>query len=446
MAKNISTRQGLIALSPIIILIGLFLTLSIAWGDFYKVPLVVVFVVASAYALFITNKNHAAEVAVEKNNIPRKLSIADRVMVFSRGAGEKNLMMMLWIFILAGSFAQTAKDMGAIDSTVGLTLQLLPSSLLLPGLFLAACFVSLSIGTSVGTVVALVPVASGIATSSGIALPLVVAAVVGGAFFGDNLSFISDTTIVATRTQGVKQSAKFRTNIYLALPAALICFVMYYFLGHSGAAITNIPPIELLKITPYLLVIIAAVSGLDVTLVLLLGNILSGIVGITTGSFGLEGWFASMSKGINSMTETILIALLAGGLMEVIRHNGGIQFIINSLTRLIKGKRGAEGVISALVALINCVTANNTVAILAVGKISNEIADTYGVNKSKSASLLDTFSCIMQGLLPYGAQLLLASSLVKLSPVEIMPYMYYNFVLGGIAILSIIARYPRRYS
>ena len=297
-----------------------------------------------------------------------------------------------------------------------------------------------------GTVVALVPVASGIATSSGIALPIVVAAVVGGAFFGDNLSFISDTTIVATRSQGVKQNAKFRTNIYIAAPAALICFAIYYVLGNTGATITDIPPVEFLKITPYLFVIVAAVAGLDVTLVLLIGNLLSGLVGLSTGSFTLQGWFAAMSQGIGGMSDTILIALLAGGLMEVIRHNRGIQFLINTLTQRIHGKRGAEGVISALVAIINCVTANNTVAILAVGKISNEIAETYGVNKSKSASLLDTFSCVMQGLLPYGAQLLLAASLVKISPVEILPHMYYNFVLAALAILSILLRYPRKFS
>ena len=337
--SHISTRQGLIALSPIFVLIALFLALSIAWGNFDKVPLVVVFVVASAYALFITNKNHAAEMAVGKNNKPRKLSIADRVMVFSRGAGDKNLMMMLWIFILAGSFAQTARTMGAIDSTVGLTLQFLPSSFLLPGLFLAACFVSLSIGTSVGTVVALVPVASGIATSSGIALPIVVAAVVGGAFFGDNLSFISDTTIVATRSQGVKQNAKFRTNIYIAAPAALICFAIYYVLGNTGASLTAIPPVEFLKITPYLFVIVAAVAGLDVTLVLLIGNLLSGLVGLSTGSFTLLGWFTAMSQGIGGMSDTILIALLAGGLMEVIRHNRGIQFLITTHPRQTRCRR-----------------------------------------------------------------------------------------------------------
>ena len=203
---------------------------------------------------------------------------------------------------------------------------------------------------------------------------------------------------------------------------------------------------EFLKITPYLFVIVAAVAGLDVTLVLLIGNLLSGLVGLSTGSFTLQGWFAAMSQGIGSMSDTILIALLAGGLMEVIRHNRGIQFLINTLTQRIHGKRGAEGVISALVAIINCVTANNTVAILAVGKISNEIAETYGVNKSKSASLLDTFSCVMQGLLPYGAQLLLAASLVKISPVEILPHMYYNFVLAALAILSILLRYPRKFS
>ena len=272
------------------------------------------------------------------------------------------------------------------------------------------------------------------------------AAVVGGAFFGDNLSFISDTTIVATRSQGVKQNAKFRTNIYIAAPAALICFAIYYVLGNTGATITDIPPVEFLKITPYLFVIVAAVAGLDVTLVLLIGNLLSGLVGLSTGSFTLQGWFAAMSQGIGGMSDTILIALLAGGLMEVIRHNRGIQFLINTLTQRIHGKRGAEGVISALVAIINCVTANNTVAILAVGKISNEIAETYGVNKSKSASLLDTFSCVMQGLLPYGAQLLLAASLVKISPVEILPHMYYNFVLAALAILSILLRYPRKFS
>lgn len=441
----ISTRRGLLAISPLFVLIGLFLTLSIAWGDFYKVPLVIVFIIASAYALFITTRktgfgNYDNEIG------QGLLPIAERVSVFSRGAGEKNLMMMLWIFILAGAFAETAKQMGAIDATVGLTLRLLPPSFILPGLFLAACIVSLSIGTSVGTVVAIVPVACGVAASSDIGLPLTVAAVVGGAFFGDNLSFISDTTIVATRSQGVKQNAKFKANIRIALPAALLCFVVYLVLGHFGHMVAGIPNVDIVKILPYLLVLVAAIAGIDVMLVLLMGNFLSGVIGCFTRSFDTAGWFSAMAKGVGGMSNTILIALLAGGLMEVIRHNGGIDFIIQRLTRHIRGKRGAESTISLLVGITNCVTANNTVAILSVGKISNEIAERYGVNKSKSASLLDTFSCVVQGLLPYGAQLLIASSLSGLSTLQIIPYLYYNFILGIVTVGGIFLRYPQKYN
>ena len=385
----ISLRRGLRAISPIFVVIGLFLGLSLAWGDFYKVPLIIVFVAAAAYALLITQRPSTSPSTASSAPSPR-LTIAERVGIFSRGAGEKNLMMMLWIFILAGAFAETAQQMGAIKATVNLTLTLLPASMLLPGLFLAACFVSLSIGTSVGTIVALVPVATGLASPSGIALPLLVASVVGGAFFGDNLSFISDTTIVATRSQGVKLSAKFRANFQIALPAAL--------------------------------------------------------VGLSCGSFDVAAWFGAMAKGVSNMTATILVALLAGGLLEVIRYNGGIDFIIQRLTRHVRGKRGAEAAISALVSLINCVTANNTVAILSVGKISNDIADQYGVNKCKSASLLDTFSCVVQGLLPYGAQMLIAAGLAEISPIEILPYLYYNMVLGIIATAGILLRFPRKYS
>ena len=336
--------------------------------------------------------------------------------------------------------------MGAIEATVNLTLTLLPASMLLPGLFLAACFVSLSIGTSVGTIVALVPVATGLASPSGIALPLLVASVVGGAFFGDNLSFISDTTIVATRSQGVKLSAKFRANFQIALPAALVCFCLYVVLGHGVAQIPDVPAVVLWKVLPYVAVLMVAIAGLDVMAVLLLGNLLAGIVGLSCGSFDVAAWFGAMAKGVSNMTDTILVALLAGGLLEVIRYNGGIDFIIQRLTRHVRGKRGAEAAISALVSLINCVTANNTVAILSVGKISNDIADQYGVNKCKSASLLDTFSCVVQGLLPYGAQMLIAAGLAEISPIEILPYLYYNMVLGIIATAGILLRFPRKYS
>lgn len=449
----IPLRQGLLAVSPILFVVGLFLTLSIAWGDFYKVPLIIVFVAAASYALAITTRKQSlyahperVEAELEKDATRRRLTMAERIAIFSRGAGEKNLMIMLWIFLLAGAFAQTAQEMGAIDATVNLTLTLLPPSLLLPGLFLAACFVSLSIGTSVGTLVALVPVAAGLAEPSGISLPILVAAVVGGSFFGDNLSFISDTTIVATRTQGVKQSAKFRANVQLAIPAAIVCFCAYIVMSSGVESVPALKAVELWKVLPYIVVLVVAVCGLDVMIVLFLGNLLAGIVGLAYGSFDVAGWFGAMAKGVSGMSETIMIALLAGGLMEVVRHNGGIDFIIQRLTRHVNGKRGAEAAIAALVGITNCVTANNTVAILSVGKISNDIADRYSVNKSKSASLLDTASCVVQGLLPYGAQLLIAGGLAAVSPVEIIPYLYYNFVLGLIAIGGILLRYPRRYS
>ena len=261
-SSRVSTRRGLLAVSPLLLMVVLFLAMSLVTGSFYKVPLVVVFIIASAYALFITNHPDAtrpAESELHRGLLP----IAERVSVFSRGAGEKNLMMMLWIFILAGAFAASAKQMGAIDSTVAMTLRALPVSLLVPGLFLASCFVSLSIGTSVGTVMALVPVATGVASSSGLALPLVVGAVVGGAFFGDNLSFISDTTIVATRSQGVRLSDKFRANIRIALPAAVICFALYCVLGHGGHNVASIPNFSLLKVVPYLAVLVAPLMWPD---------------------------------------------------------------------------------------------------------------------------------------------------------------------------------------
>jgi len=432
-------KKGLLAISPVLVLALLFLGMGIAWGDFYKVPLVVVFLVSLIYAVATT----------------RGASIAKRVELVSAGAGEKNLMMMIWIFLLAGAFAYTAKTMGAIDATVDLTLAVLPPSMLLPGLFLAACFVSISVGTSVGTIVALAPVAAGMAAPTCLPMGLLIGSVVSGAFFGDNLSFISDTTIVATRSQGVKLSDKFKANILLALPAALITIVIFLVLGLTKtaaqpaevlASAPSLADINYFKVLPYIVVLVTAVWGLDVMAVLVLGNVLAAVVGLASGELDVAGWMSASAQGMTGMTETILVALMAGGMMELIRHNGGIGYIIYHLTRKVKGVRGAEAAIAALVSMTNCCTANNTVAILSVGKISSDIAERFGVNKCKSASLLDTFSCVVQGILPYGAQLLIASGLASISPFEIIPFLYYNFLLGVVAILGIIFRFPRKYS
>ena len=403
---------------------------SILAGDFYKVPLTVAFLTASAYAVCITPK----------------LNLKKRIALFSRGAGDENLMLMVWIFILAGAFAKAAGAMGAIDATVALTLRMLPDSMLLPGLFLAACFISLSIGTSVGTVVALTPVAVGIAEQTGSSLPLIVAIVVGGSFFGDNLSFISDTTIVATQTQGVRMSDKFKANIYLAAPAALIVLLLYVILGQGVTAPTDVAWPAWYKMLPYLAVLVLAVAGMNVLVVLLIGILLAGVIGMCSGSFDLMGWMGAMGEGIMGMSELIIVTLLAGGMLALIRHNGGIDWLIRVLTRRINGQRGAKFTIALLVILADLCTANNTIALITVGPVARDIADRYGVDRRMSASLLDTFSCFAQGLIPYGAQLLMAAGLAAISPFDIIGYLYYPIALGVIALLGILFRFPRKYA
>lgn len=419
----------MLALSPFIIFMVVYLIGSLIAGDFYELPLTVAFLIASAYAIGIT----------------KKIKLRERINIFSRGAGDENIMLMIWIFVLAGAFATTASKMGAIDATVNLTLRLLPASMLLPGLFLAACFISLSIGTSVGTVVALTPVAVGIAEQTGSSLAMIVALVVGGAFFGDNLSFISDTTIVATQTQGCKMNDKFKANIWLAAPAAIIVLVAYIFIGQGMEVPAYLPEVEWYKVIPYVAVLVMAIVGVNVLIVLFIGILLAGIIGIAAGSFDAIGWMGAMGNGIMGMSELIIVTLLAGGMLALIRYNGGIEYLIRALTIRIRGKRGAKFTIALLVILADMCTANNTIALVTVGPMAKEIADKYGIDKRISASLLDTFSCFTQGFLPYGAQLLMAAGLAHITPFEITAYLYYPLALGLMALLGIVFDYPRRY-
>ena len=410
--------------------ITLYLVTSIIAGDFYRVPITVGFLTASVYAITITRG-----------------SLRRRITVFSRGAGSSQMMLMIWIFVLAGAFANSAKVMGSIDATVNLTLSLLPAEMMLAGLFLAACFISLSIGTSVGTIVALTPIAAGVALQTGASTAVLVAAVVGGSFFGDNLSFISDTTIIATQTQGCKLSDKFRVNSFIVVPAAIVVLILYVFMGQGITSPANIPEVEFSKVLPYLVVLVTAIFGLHVMVVLTLGIILAGIIGLLTGGFSdVFVWMQAMGDGIKGMGELIVITMLAGGLLEVIKHNGGIDFIIDRLTRHISGKRGAELSIAALVSIVNLCTANNTVSIITVGGIARQIGRKYQLDPRKCASLLDTFSCTVQGLIPYGAQMLMAAGLAAINPIEILPSLYYPVAIGVAALLAIMLRYPRRYS
>ena len=423
-------RKGLVALSPLMVFIAFYLVTSIVAGDFYKIPITVAFMVASMYAVVIFNGR----------------PLKSRIDSYSRGAATEQMMLMIWIFVLAGAFAHSAKAMGSIDATVNLTLTLLPPQMILAGMFMAACFVSISIGTSVGTIAALVPIAAGIANETGTSVAMMTAIIVGGSFFGDNLSFISDTTIMATQTQGCRLSDKFRVNAFIVIPAALLVLVGYFFMGTEVSAPQHQAPVEWMKVMPYLVVLMTAIFGMNVMAVLTLGIILTGLIGLFSGSFDIYGWFSSMGEGILSMGELIIVTMMAGGMLELIRQQGGIDFIIRLLTKRVNSKRGAELSIATLVSLVDVCTANNTVAILTVGDISKRIGDRYGVDNKKCASILDTFSCIIQGLIPYGAQMLIAAGLASLNPVSILPYLYYPFVLGIIALLSIFLRYPRRYS
>lgn len=429
-----SNKKGLLALSPLILLIALIaLFTGYSAEESHKdtsLSLTVAFMISSIYAVAISGG----------------MPIRKRIDTYSRGAGANNLMLMLWIYVLAGAFAASAKAMGAVDATVNLALSLLPASMILPGLFLAACFISLSIGTSVGTIVALVPIAAGLAHSVDANLALTVAIIVGGAYFGDNLSFISDTTVVATQTQGCQMSDKFRVNALIVIPAAIIILIIYGILGAGTKAPTHIDTVQYMKVLPYIVVLVTAIAGMNVMAVLTLGSILCGIIGIIDGGYDIFGWFSAMGNGVIGMGELIIIAMMAGGMLEIIRENGGIDFIISKITAHVNSKRGAELSIAALVSMVNICTANNTVAILTVGNISKKIGDKFGVDNRKAASILDTFSCTIQGLIPYGVQMLLAAGLSGLSPLDIIPYLYYPMAIGLAALFAILFRYPRRFS
>lgn len=424
-----SNYRGLLALSPVGVLLGVYLVGSLLVGDFYAIPITSAFIVAAIYGIAITCG----------------YNLQERIGIFSEGASHRDIMYMVWIFCLAGIFASSAKAMGAVDATVALTLHFVPSQFLPAGIFLAACFISMAIGTSVGTIVALTPVVTGLASQVGCDTAWLVAIVVGGAFFGDNLSFISDTTIAATQTQGCRMKDKFRTNFMLVLPAALLTIVIYLFGGGEQMGDVVAPSMEgWFKALPYLTVIALALTGMNVLVVLLLGALVTFVMGVACGSFDLAGIATIAGQGVASMYELIVVTMLAGGLMALVKVGGGFDFLIGTLTRAVSGRRGAEAVISLLTALTNLCTANNTIAILTVGPIARDLSQRYGVEPKRSASLMDTTSCFVQGVIPYGAQLLMASGLAGLSPVEIIPHLYYPMLIGGMVVLSIIVGGARK--
>lgn len=413
--------RGLYTLSPLLVFFLLYVTASLVSGDCYKMPVTVAFLAAAVWACLISR--------------PKKLS--KRLDRFSAGAGHRNILLMVWIFILAGAFAQSAKAIGAVEATVNLTLSVLPPGMLPAGMFLAACLISLSIGTSVGTIVALMPVAAGMAERGHTALPLMAGVVIGGAFFGDNLSFISDTTIAATRTQGCRMQDKFRANLRIVLPGALVTLGLYIVLGHGNTATPEFSDTAWERALPYLLVLATALSGMNVAAVLLLGLAATGAFALFSPSLHLGDWVSAMGTGITGMGELIIVTLLAGGMLELIRYNGGLSYLLSLLTAHIRTRRGAEFCIALMAVFANLCTANNTVAIVSVGAPARRLAERYGISPARSAGLLDTFSCMVQGLIPYGAQLLMGSALAGLNALQIIPHLYYPFAMGLVALAFI---------
>lgn len=422
---NQEKKGRAIALLPIGVFLVIFIGAGVLFHDFYTMPAIVGFLIALIVA-FLQNK---------------RLRFADKLTIVSKGIGEENIVTMCLIFLAAGAFSGTIQAAGGVESTVNLGLSIMPSSIAVVGLFIIGCFISVSMGTSVGTITAMTPIGVGIAEKTGIAMPICVGAVVCGAMFGDNLSMISDTTIAAVRTQGCEMKDKFKENFLIVLPAAIITAVLFFFMarGNAGDIQGNLE-YDIIKVIPYLVVLIGALIGINVFVILIAGTVLAAIVGVGTGAFAIGELFQKMGAGVTSMYDITVISIIVAAIVALVKEYGGIEFILKLFKKNINGPKGGEFGISVLALLVDCCTANNTVAIVMAGPIAKEISDEFGVSAKRSASLLDIFASVGQGMIPYGAQLLTAASLSALSPVQIMPYLFYPMLMGVSAVLFILFR------
>lgn len=413
------------ALLPIGVFLVIFLGAGMITGDFYAMPAIVAFLIALLVA-FLQN---------------RKVSFSEKLAIAARGVGDENIITMCLIFLCAGGFSGAVTAAGGVESTVNLGLSVLPSGVAVVGLFVIGCFISVSMGTSMGTIAALAPIAVGISEKTGFALPICVGAVVCGAMFGDNLSMISDTTIAAVKTQGCEMKDKFKENFLIVLPAAVMTVLLFFSLaGTADGTVTGDLSYNLWKVLPYLLVLIGALAGINVFVVLIGGTVFSLIVGIATGSIAWDQTFASVGAGVTDMYDITVISLVVACIVSLVKEHGGIQYVLYLIRRRIRSRKGAEAGIAGLAFLVDACTANNTVAIVMAGPIAKEISTEYDVNPRRSASLLDIFSSVGQGIIPYGAQLLSAAGLTGLTPFQIMPYLYYPVLMAISAVLFIWLR------
>ena len=417
-------KHRILALLPFFVFLVFFAGAGIISGDFYAMPAYVAFIIA-LFIAFLQN---------------RKVSFDEKLKIVAKGTGDVNIITMVLIFLVAGAFSGVVSAAGGVESTVNMGLSLLPPHMMVVGLFVIGCFISLSMGTSVGTVTALAPIALGVATQTGIPVALCAGAVVCGAMFGDNLSIISDTTIAAVRTQGCEMRDKFKQNFFIVLPAAIITLVLFFFTSRGFEASAEVGAWNFVEVIPYLVVLVGALIGLNVFLVLFIGIILSMIVGISGGAFTFMESFTIIGQGMTGMFEISIISIIVACMVSLIRENGGIALIIETIEKTVKGKRGAELGIGILVLLVDLCTANNTVAIVMAGPVARDIADKFGVDRKRSASILDIFASVGQGLIPYGAQLLTAAALVGISPMALIPNLYYPILMLVCVLLFIFFR------
>ncbi len=422
---NGNQKSSVAALLPILVFLLLFFGTGIIFNDFYKMPVIVGFL-AALFVAFVQN---------------RDLSFNEKLSVMSRGAGHENIMIMALIFLLAGAFSGAVKAAGGVESTVNLGLSILPSNIAVMGLFLIGCFISLSMGTSMGTIAALAPIAVGISEKTGFGIELCIGAVVCGAMFGDNLSMISDTTMAAVRTQGCMMKDKFRQNFFIVLPAAIITAAIFL-IRTSGGSFTVDQNLDysILRILPYVIVLAGALSGMNVFALLVLGTVLSLGVGVFQGTFAFSEVFGIVGEGVSGMFEITVLSIIIGGTVELVKENGGINAILNVIKSKVNSAKGAEFGIAVLASAVDMCTANNTVAIVMAGPIAKEISDEFGVDPKRSASILDIFTSVFQGLIPYGAQLLTAASLTGITPFQIIPNLYYPVLMGISAVIFIAVR------
>ena len=417
-------------LTPILLFVVLVVVTGVTTNDITAMPILVAFFISAGYGLYLNPKG-------------KKVSFSEKVQTFCQGGGDKNIILLVLIFLLAGAFYAVTIDIGARDATVNMALQFVPSALILPGLFLICCFISFSMGTSMGTITALSPIGAGLATNLGLPIEMALGIVVGGAMFGDNLSFVSDTTIAATRTQGVQLKDKFRANLMVAVPACIVTMALLLMVDVDTSGIVECGSYDFWRIVPYLCIIAFALTGFNVISVLAVGIASACVVGLVQGSFTMLSMMQSIQKGMGWMQDLAMIAITIGGIVALMHANGGITWLIERLTRRVTSKKGAEFSIAGLVSFLDITTANNTIAIVTAGPIAKDLNEKYGVDPRRTASLLDIFSCSFQGLVPYGAQLLSAAAVVGISPLAITPYCWYPMLIFVFGVAAIWFGFPR---